>query len=130
MQILNGKYQLCDHKAGSAFRELASYDQDFRKIAFGAVVDRHVEIHGSLEGVVHFDDKRGVDFFENVSLAYCIFELFFGDEFLLVEYFEGVDFIVLEIPSLVDFPERAVAKHFYDFKLFETNRDLFVFFEL
>ena len=105
MKILNREYQLSNNKTSCFFIQLALHDQDLREIAFGAVIDGHVKIHGSLEGKVHLDDEGGAHFFKDVGLTHCILELLLCYEFLLVEYFQSISSIVFEVLGFINLAE-------------------------
>lgn len=72
MQVLNGQYELGDDEASSMLSEVVTSSDQFCEITEGAVVKGHVEVAGSLKGVVQIHDKRAVNLFEDGSLTNCI----------------------------------------------------------
>ena len=85
MQVLKREDYLGDNEASSAFVELFLDDDQLSEVAVRAIVQCHVEVQRSLEGVVQFDDEGEVYLLEDVGFTDCVLELLLADQLLLVE---------------------------------------------
>lgn len=85
MQVLKGEDYLSDNEFGSALAEFFLDDDELSKVAVGAIIQRHVEIEWSLEGVMQFNDKGKVYFLQDVGLTDCVLQLFLANQLLLIE---------------------------------------------
>lgn len=80
-----------------------------RQVTSIAVVKNHVQVVGSLETVVHLDDKRMFSLFENVALGDCVLQVFVLIKECLLQHFHCINLILTLESAFEHLSESTVA---------------------